>query len=164
MEELNLHLTGDIHAISAANNLLAAAIDARMFHEAAQKDDALFRCVRDCAARLLRVRRTPWRACMCVASTSWLCAPACRTALHVPPPPPPLLRRRLCPPDKQGKRRFAPVMLERLQRLGVAKTDPAELTPEEVGFVRCLLVHLSAALHGSASVHCCCALAGLHAL
>jgi formyltetrahydrofolate synthetase len=44
MEELNLHLTGDIHAISAANNLLAAAIDARMFHEAAQKDDALFRC------------------------------------------------------------------------------------------------------------------------
>lgn len=44
MEELNLHLTGDIHAISAANNLLAAAMDARMFHEAAQKDDALFRC------------------------------------------------------------------------------------------------------------------------
>lgn len=46
MEELNLHLTGDIHAISAANNLLAAAIDARMFHEAAQKDEALFRCDR----------------------------------------------------------------------------------------------------------------------
>ncbi len=33
MEEFNLHLTGDIHAITAANNLLAAAIDARMFHE-----------------------------------------------------------------------------------------------------------------------------------
>ena len=33
MEEMNLHLTGDIHAITAANNLLAAAIDARMFHE-----------------------------------------------------------------------------------------------------------------------------------
>jgi formyltetrahydrofolate synthetase len=32
MEEMNLHLTGDIHAITAANNLLAAAIDARMFH------------------------------------------------------------------------------------------------------------------------------------
>lgn len=45
MEELNLHLTGDIHAITAANNLLAAAIDARMFHEAAQKDEALFRWV-----------------------------------------------------------------------------------------------------------------------
>jgi methylenetetrahydrofolate dehydrogenase (NADP+)/methenyltetrahydrofolate cyclohydrolase/formyltetrahydrofolate synthetase len=28
MEEFNLHLTGDIHAITAANNLLAAAIDA----------------------------------------------------------------------------------------------------------------------------------------
>ena len=41
-EELNLHLTGDIHAITAANNLLAAAIDARMFHEQAQSDEALF--------------------------------------------------------------------------------------------------------------------------
>jgi len=42
MEELNLHLTGDIHAITAANNLLAAAIDARMFHESAQSDETLF--------------------------------------------------------------------------------------------------------------------------
>ena len=42
MEELNLHLTGDIHAITAANNLLAAALDARMFHEKAQSDEALF--------------------------------------------------------------------------------------------------------------------------
>ncbi|KAI4386286.1 hypothetical protein MLD38_004231 [Melastoma candidum] len=33
MDEFNLHLTGDIHAITAANNLLAAAIDARIFHE-----------------------------------------------------------------------------------------------------------------------------------
>jgi len=39
MEDFNLHLTGDIHAITAANNLLAAAIDARMFHEASQPDD-----------------------------------------------------------------------------------------------------------------------------
>src|SRR5271170_2611838 len=42
MEEFNLHLTGDIHAISAANNLLAAAIDTRIFHENTQSDDALF--------------------------------------------------------------------------------------------------------------------------
>ncbi len=42
MEEFNLHLTGDIHAIIAANNLLAAAIDTRMFHENSQKDEALF--------------------------------------------------------------------------------------------------------------------------
>jgi formate--tetrahydrofolate ligase len=42
MEEFNLHLTGDIHAITAANNLLAAAIDARMFHENTQSDEALF--------------------------------------------------------------------------------------------------------------------------
>lgn len=39
MEDFNLHLTGDIHAITAANNLLAAAIDARIYHEAKQPDD-----------------------------------------------------------------------------------------------------------------------------
>jgi formate--tetrahydrofolate ligase len=32
MEEFNLHLTGDIHAVSIAHNLLSAAIDAHMFH------------------------------------------------------------------------------------------------------------------------------------
>ncbi|XP_074029987.1 pug C-1-tetrahydrofolate synthase, cytoplasmic isoform X3 [Leptinotarsa decemlineata] len=42
MEDVNLHLTGDIHAITAANNLLAAQLDARIFHEATQKDQALF--------------------------------------------------------------------------------------------------------------------------
>jgi formyltetrahydrofolate synthetase len=39
MEDFNLHLTGDIHAITAANNLLAAAIDARILHEQEIKDD-----------------------------------------------------------------------------------------------------------------------------
>jgi len=43
MEEFNLHLTGDIHAITAANNLLAAAIDTRMFHEDSQSDEALYK-------------------------------------------------------------------------------------------------------------------------
>uniref|UniRef100_A0A8C0UEK8 formate--tetrahydrofolate ligase n=1 Tax=Cyanistes caeruleus TaxID=156563 RepID=A0A8C0UEK8_CYACU len=42
MEEFNLHLTGDIHAITAANNLVAAAIDARIFHELTQSDQALY--------------------------------------------------------------------------------------------------------------------------
>src|SRR6266542_2373589 len=32
MEDLNLHLTGDIHAIGAANNLLAAMIDSHILH------------------------------------------------------------------------------------------------------------------------------------
>src|SRR6476659_3498221 len=41
MEEFNLHLTGDIHAITAANNLLAAAIDSRYFHEQTTPDDAV---------------------------------------------------------------------------------------------------------------------------
>lgn len=68
MEEFNLHLTGDIHAITAANNLLAAAIDTRMFHENSQSDKSLF--------------------------------------------------NRLCPEDKDGKRKFAPVMTKRLQKLG----------------------------------------------
>jgi formyltetrahydrofolate synthetase len=81
MEEFNLHLTGDIHAITAANNLLAAAIDARMLHEKAASDKALF--------------------------------------------------DRLCPPRSDGSRRFSPVMLRRLRKLGIAKTDPNELTPEE---------------------------------
>jgi formyltetrahydrofolate synthetase len=82
MEDFNLHLTGDIHAITAANNLLAAAIDARMFHEGEQADDGK-------------------------------------------------LFNALCPPDKQGKRSFSPSMLRRLKKLGIHKTDPAELTPDE---------------------------------
>eukprot|EP00871_Galdieria_phlegrea_P002070 jgi/Galph1/2864/GphlegSOOS_G1530.1 len=81
MEEFNLHLTGDIHAIGAANNLLAAAIDTRMFHEATQSDEALF--------------------------------------------------RRLCPPGKDGNRRFSTIMLKRLAKLGINKTDPNSLTSEE---------------------------------
>jgi formate--tetrahydrofolate ligase len=32
MEEINLHFTGDIHAIGAANNLLAALVDNHIFH------------------------------------------------------------------------------------------------------------------------------------
>ncbi|KAJ6547568.1 FTHFS-domain-containing protein [Mycena capillaripes] len=81
MDEFNLHLTGDIHAVTAANNLLAAALDARMFHEATQSDKALY-------SRLV--------------------------------------------PTKKGKREFAPLMLKRLQKLGIDKTDPNELTPEEI--------------------------------
>jgi len=81
MEDFNLHLTGDIHAITAANNLLAAAIDVRVFHEGNQTDEKLF--------------------------------------------------NRLCPPDKQGNRRFSPSMLRRLKKLGIDKTDPNDLTPEE---------------------------------
>lgn len=40
MEDFNLHLTGDIHAIGAAHNLIAAAIDARMMHERNYSDEA----------------------------------------------------------------------------------------------------------------------------
>lgn len=43
MEDFNLHLTGDIHAISVAHNLVAAAIDTRMYHESRQTDEALAR-------------------------------------------------------------------------------------------------------------------------
>ncbi len=41
MEDFNLHLTGDIHAISVAHNLIAAAIDARWFHESKRSDEQL---------------------------------------------------------------------------------------------------------------------------
>jgi len=81
MEDFNLHLTGDIHAITAANNLLAAAIDTRVFHESTQTDEALF--------------------------------------------------NRLCPPAKDGSRKFSPVMLRRLRKLGISKTDPNQLSSEE---------------------------------
>ena len=42
MEDFNLHLTGDIHAITAAHNLIAAAIDARMLHEADVDPQTMF--------------------------------------------------------------------------------------------------------------------------
>ena len=43
MEDFNLHLTGDIHAITVAHNLVAAAIDTRLYHESRQSDEALER-------------------------------------------------------------------------------------------------------------------------
>ncbi|KAF4121059.1 methylenetetrahydrofolate dehydrogenase (NADP+) / methenyltetrahydrofolate cyclohydrolase / formyltetrahydrofolate synthetase [Geosmithia morbida] len=82
MDEFNLHLTGDIHAITAANNLLAAAIETRIFHENTQKNGPLYR-------RLV--------------------------------------------PAKNGQRKFAPVMLRRLKKLGIDKTNPDDLNEEEIG-------------------------------
>jgi formate--tetrahydrofolate ligase len=41
MEDLNLHFTGDIHAVGAANNLLAALMDASILHANPLKIDAL---------------------------------------------------------------------------------------------------------------------------
>jgi methylenetetrahydrofolate dehydrogenase (NADP+) / methenyltetrahydrofolate cyclohydrolase / formyltetrahydrofolate synthetase len=81
MDEFNLHLTGDIHAITAANNLLAAAIDTRMFHESTQSNGALYK-------RLV--------------------------------------------PTKKGKREFLPIMLRRLKKLGIDKTNPDELTTDDI--------------------------------
>ncbi|GBP03923.1 C-1-tetrahydrofolate synthase, cytoplasmic [Eumeta japonica] len=80
MEDFNLHLTGDIHAVTAANNLLAAQMDARIFHELTQKDSALY--------------------------------------------------DRLVPRIK-GVRKFSPIQLRRLKRLGIDKTDPNSLNDEE---------------------------------
>ena len=41
MDEFNLHLTGDMHAITVAHNLVAAAIDARWYHEGRLTDERL---------------------------------------------------------------------------------------------------------------------------
>jgi methylenetetrahydrofolate dehydrogenase (NADP+)/methenyltetrahydrofolate cyclohydrolase/formyltetrahydrofolate synthetase len=82
MDEFNMHLTGDIHAIGAANNLLAAAIDTRIFHEATQKKDETF-------------------------------------------------YKRLVP-VKKGTRQFTNSMKRRLAKLGINKTNPDDLTPEEI--------------------------------
>ncbi|NWF64401.1 MAG: formate--tetrahydrofolate ligase [Chloroflexi bacterium] len=81
MEDFNLHLTGDIHAITAAHNLVAAAMDTRIMHEKEQDDEKLFNA--------------------------------------------------LCPANKKGERKFSPTMLRRLKKLGIAKTNPNDLTPEE---------------------------------
>lgn len=81
MEEFNLHLTGDIHAVTAANNLLAAQLDARMLHESSQSDKSLY--------------------------------------------------ERLVPRIK-AKRSFSTIQLRRLKKLGISKTDPDTLTPEEL--------------------------------
>jgi len=81
MDEFNLHLTGDIHAITAANNLLAAAIDARRFHELTQTDKALWN-------RLV--------------------------------------------PLKKGKRSFSKIQINRLKKLGIDKTNPDDLTEDEM--------------------------------
>ena len=69
MEDLNLHFTGDIHAIGAANNLLAAMLDAHVLHGNELGIDPLSitwrRCVdvndralRDIVDRPRRARRT----------------------------------------------------------------------------------------------------------
>uniref|UniRef100_A0A8C5I4M4 formate--tetrahydrofolate ligase n=1 Tax=Gouania willdenowi TaxID=441366 RepID=A0A8C5I4M4_GOUWI len=77
---------GPTFGIKAANNLVAAAIDARMLHEATQSDKALF-------SRLV--------------------------------------------PSVNGVRRFSPIQISRLRRLGIIKSDPSSLSPEEVNsFVR----------------------------
>jgi methylenetetrahydrofolate dehydrogenase (NADP+) / methenyltetrahydrofolate cyclohydrolase / formyltetrahydrofolate synthetase len=47
------------------------------------------------------------------------------------------LFRRLCPANKDGSRSFAGPMLRRLKKLGIDKTNPNELTQEEISkFVR----------------------------
>jgi len=58
MEDFNLHLTGDTHAVGAAHNLLAAAIDARIMHEDTMSDERLARalCPKDEFAPWMHVR------------------------------------------------------------------------------------------------------------
>ena len=41
MEDFNLHLTGDIHAVGVAHNLMAAALDSRIHHESRLSDEEL---------------------------------------------------------------------------------------------------------------------------
>jgi hypothetical protein len=88
-----------------------------------------------------------WVVLCVVLCVGWcvrvFCVCLCCLVLYTnttPPPKPdqtkpnrtPTNGRRLCPADKHGKRAFAPVMLRRLKNLGITKTDPDDLTPEEV--------------------------------
>jgi formate--tetrahydrofolate ligase len=57
MEDLNLHFTGDIHAVGSATNLLAAMIDAHVFHGNAlgiDPDNVTWRRALDVNDRVLR--------------------------------------------------------------------------------------------------------------
>ncbi|NLE44998.1 MAG: formate--tetrahydrofolate ligase [Chloroflexi bacterium] len=58
MEDFNLHLTGDIHAVGAAHNLLAAAIDNRLAKESQFSTDYLARalCPKDEYTPSMRIR------------------------------------------------------------------------------------------------------------
>ena len=80
MTTFNLNY-GDISAVTAGNNLIAAALDSRMIHEQTQTTSALYR------------RLTP---------------------------------------SKNGVREFAPPFLKRLKKLGISKTNPEDLTEEEI--------------------------------
>mmetsp|Transcript_33063 Transcript_33063/g.71973 ORF Transcript_33063/g.71973 Transcript_33063/m.71973 type:complete len:681 (+) Transcript_33063:51-2093(+) len=53
MEEFNLHMTGDIHAITASHNLFAAAIDTRYYHENTSSPAGIFNrlCPKDKAGK-----------------------------------------------------------------------------------------------------------------
>jgi len=81
-EDFNLHLTGDMHAVSSANNLLAAAIDARILHEGTESDQQLF--------------------------------------------------EKLCPKTINGSRKLAASLKNRLQNLGIKKSNLEDLTDEEI--------------------------------
>ena len=64
MEDLNLHFTGDIHAVAAANNLLAAMLDASILHRNPHRIDALRVTLKravDMNDRPLRTRSTSYR-------------------------------------------------------------------------------------------------------
>ena len=56
MEDINLHFTGDIHAVSSAHNLLSAMMDAAMFHRTVDLDvrQIRWRRVMDMNDRALR--------------------------------------------------------------------------------------------------------------
>ena len=61
-EEINLHFTGDFHAITAANNLLSALIDAHIFHGNELKiKEVVFKRTQDVNDRSLREVKTELR-------------------------------------------------------------------------------------------------------
>lgn len=54
MEAINLHFTGDLHAITAANNLLAALLDNARHQGQVELKEIFWRRVMDCNDRMLR--------------------------------------------------------------------------------------------------------------
>ncbi|MBS3734574.1 MAG: formate--tetrahydrofolate ligase [Phycisphaerae bacterium] len=92
MEEFNLHLTSDIHAVSISNNLLAAAIDARIKHEEHADDERWARTGLDRLdiapetvtwRRVVDVNDAALRSIETGLSDSWMDGPRRRTGFDI---------------------------------------------------------------------------------
>ena len=141
MEQLNLHLTGDFHAVTSAHNLLAAMVDNHLFHGnelGLDLDNITWRRVLDVNDRALRnivvgigpkadgvTRQTGFDI---TASSEVMAILALATLARRPARPARTHRRRLHDGRRTGHRRAAP--RRRVDGGHDARRDHAEPAPD----------------------------------